>query len=687
MVSLFSFLEEAHNGLSVLAVEAEEAVWSNPRATLTQGRLFSEELAAIVSKQENLENVFALKHHERIHKLSREGILPEEIKTSFEWLRLSGNQASHDVKSIPIELAFTAHRHIFALASWYVESYGSLEIETPAYQMPLQPSKSRPDLAPNEFVSEQLGQLLNEQIETKLLPTLTEQFKFLHDSISKVAGSLDEWTRQKPVAVEESNLNGGMPAPAKVSNVAELIESPDIKVRLEIGNYLVSRGLSTIDKRPNNGALWVIGGWELKDELFPLKDQGLYFKFARNGSQSTKRQPAWFLTGKDPSAERNLSLNGIQVQETVRVLEDHRFALELVNDDLSIIDQTEGLFEPSVELLNETNQREVEKTPDIQGAKESSAEVVLEELLTDSSPADTEDIVRTYHQREIRFPASMSDLTLDELQITGCDALLRCMSEECGWLSIHDLPQELSKITEGVSGAGEKTIAKFIKQLEQSIQDEKKLIGSGNRKANLVIAYRAQKKKLGRRPTYMEMHQQGTCDSKEFRQLFGSYYMFLLKAKEMDKQEAAAAQRYEKWLLEVESTIMRKSYKMVVLLSMLERGLEGWMQPITAEESAPFFYAYYMNDPDKKSIDFSDDESRKLWDEPLDRTARLIARMPMGTWSSSSDKVVAYAKGQFKLLFNIRENDRQLLYVWTREICDYRLASYFERKSELFRML
>ncbi|ETT61691.1 type III restriction protein res subunit [Paenibacillus sp. FSL R7-277] len=677
MVSLFSFLEEAHSGLSVLAVDAEEAVWSNPRATLTQGRLFSEELASIVSKQENLENVFALKYHERIHKLSREGILPEEIKTSFEWLRLSGNQASHDVKLIPIELAITAHRHIFALASWYVESYGSLEIETPAYQMPFQPSKSSPDLVTNELVSEHLGQLLNEQIETKLLPTLTEQFKFLHESISKVAGSLDEWTRQQPVSLEEGNLGASTTGIATSKNAIELIESSHSSKKLEIGNYLVGRGLLTIDKRPNNGALWVIGGWELKDELFSLKDQGLYFKFARKGSQSTKRQPAWFLTGKDPSAERYLNVQENQEQDKVRILDDLEIVLESVIGDLSINDLTEGIPDSSAQVIIELDQPRNEANPNVQ----ETTEAVLGERL-DVASVDLEDIVLTFQQREICFPASMSDFSLDGLQIIGCDALLRSMRDEQGWTSISNLPHDLFEITENVSGAGAKTVAKFIKQLEQSIQDEKKLIGSGNRKVNLVIAYRALKKKLGRRPTYLEVHQQGTCDSKEFRLLFGSYYLFLLKSKELDKQETAVAQRYEQWLLEAESTIMRKSYKMVVLLSMLERGMDDWLQPITADESAPFFYAYYMDDQNRKSIDFSDDETRKLWDEPLEKTARLITRMPMSTWGSSSNRVVSYNKGQFKLLLNVRENDREILYEWTREICEYRLTSYFERKSE-----
>lgn len=63
-----------------------------------------------------------------------------------------------------------------------------------------------------------------------------------------------------------------------------------------------------IDKRSNGGALWIVGGWELKEALFSLKPQRIFFKYAKNGSQSTKRMPAWFMTGKNPSQLRWVSL-------------------------------------------------------------------------------------------------------------------------------------------------------------------------------------------------------------------------------------------------------------------------------------------------------------------------------------------------------------------------------------------
>lgn len=46
---------------------------------------------------------------------------------------------------------------------------------------------------------------------------------------------------------------------------------------------------------------------------------------------------------------------------------------------------------------------------------------------------------------------------------------------------------------------------------------------------------------------------------------------------------------YQGWLEEVEGTPMSKSYKMVVLLAMLDRGPYEWHQPMTPEEAEGFF--------------------------------------------------------------------------------------------------
>lgn len=201
------------------------------------------------------------------------------------------------------------------------------------------------------------------------------------------------------------------------------------------------------------------------------------------------------------------------------------------------------------------------------------------------------------------------------------------------------------------------------------------------RKEKLRQAFDQLKEELGRRPTYLEMHLKGEGNAREFRQEFKSYVGFLYWAGELKEAEQSIFLTYEKWLQEVEKTSMTKSYKMVVLKAMLERGPEKWYAPISSIEVSPFFHQYYMEKEYRKRIDFSDKASKKLWDYNQEKVAKLIERMPMTKWSGSSKGLLQLEGNVLSLSFDVGEKDSRILFEWTKEICDYRLAEYFERKE------
>lgn len=57
---------------------------------------------------------------------------------------------------------------------------------------------------------------------------------------------------------------------------------------------LEKRGVEYIDKRQENGALWIIGGAELKDIVDIAKTIGVYFRFKPEGGRISKHKPAWW---------------------------------------------------------------------------------------------------------------------------------------------------------------------------------------------------------------------------------------------------------------------------------------------------------------------------------------------------------------------------------------------------------
>ncbi|GAB7386942.1 DEAD/DEAH box helicase family protein [Bacillaceae bacterium] len=142
------------------------------------------------------------------------------------------------------------------------------------------------------------------------------------------------------------------------------------------------------------------------------------------------------------------------------------------------------------------------------------------------------------------------------------------------------------------------------------------------RKEKLRAAYLQLKQELGHRPAYLEMHLRGKVNAREFAQEFGSYFGFLSWAGELNEQENEVYQRYKDWFWEAEKTGMAKSYKMIVLLYMLNRGHDRWWHPVTPQEVAPFFYAYLTEKEYRKRIDFSDKSSRELWKFDLEKVSR-----------------------------------------------------------------
>ncbi|WP_203340227.1 DEAD/DEAH box helicase family protein [Planococcus beijingensis] len=202
------------------------------------------------------------------------------------------------------------------------------------------------------------------------------------------------------------------------------------------------------------------------------------------------------------------------------------------------------------------------------------------------------------------------------------------------------------------------------------------------RKEVLVMAYADLKKEMGRRPTYLEFHLHANLDAKTVKQEFGSYFGLLAYADQLTENEQDVWLKFKAWFIEVEKTAMNKSYKMVVLSYMLSKGEERWLEPTTAEEAAPFFHNYLTEKEYRMNTDFSDAQGRRLRKYDQKKITDLIAQMPMAKWSGSAkDGIVSFEEGifMFQLQPSIEENE--LLYKWTREIAEYRLHVYFERKA------
>lgn len=264
--SLFDFMGNVSQELAELGRRIEEQLYEQPHSALMQIRLFSEQLVKKMSQEEGLEDVFPLKHSERIHKLFRQDIVNEDIYIKLEWIRKNGNKAAHNIDGVEINDVLQGHKHLFDICVWYMQIYISYEFEAPTYKLPVRSKGINQDT-----------------LDDILTPILDEKLQKI-DEIHRVLSSLKDKRTEK----KESVFN----------------EEADEKVETQLNRfpllkYLKDNNLEYIDNRQKKGALWVIGDWSISKKLFPLKEHKIYFRYSKKGGRATKNKPAWFLLNKN----------------------------------------------------------------------------------------------------------------------------------------------------------------------------------------------------------------------------------------------------------------------------------------------------------------------------------------------------------------------------------------------------
>lgn len=202
---------------------------------------------------------------------------------------------------------------------------------------------------------------------------------------------------------------------------------------------------------------------------------------------------------------------------------------------------------------------------------------------------------------------------------------------------------------------------------------------NSTRKTRLIHDYYLVKENLGKRPSYLDIHRHGLEISKEYKQVFKGYFSFLDEIDELNELEEKVYEKFKDWLIKLENESMSKSYKMVILNYLLSKGADAWLDPIEPKESAAYFHQFYMSKNYRKEIDFSGKSNQALWDYDETKVTRLIEQMPMTHLAKGTD-LIKFNHTQFKINLNPDDGENKILYQMTKEIVDYRIATYFERK-------
>ncbi|MFL0201065.1 DEAD/DEAH box helicase family protein [Exiguobacterium acetylicum] len=193
------------------------------------------------------------------------------------------------------------------------------------------------------------------------------------------------------------------------------------------------------------------------------------------------------------------------------------------------------------------------------------------------------------------------------------------------------------------------------------------------RKLRLIEQYEQIKYELGRRPSYVEIGEYAAVPQ-GYKQEWGSYVGFLREHQELSDEEIETYDANRELIEQVEKTIMNRSYKMVVLIAMLERGEEHWMEPITAAEVAPFFYDYLHAEKYRESKDAQTAELKGPFDAA--KVERLLKKMPFPKMGKPFE-----FDGEYLILKEINRSD--ILYLIIKQIVLFRVSNYFMTNNKI----
>lgn len=165
MTYFYRFLEDISQELARTLYELENAIYNSPRSMLTHSRTFIEALLEKVMIHESMPNEPYLTIKVRIQDLDDNGLLTVDVKNSLHEVRKLGNMAAHDTRQFRFSESLKAWEHIYIIVKWFVEVYGSYEIEVPEYVDPIMRTDRSYDLEEMAFRFQKIEELLKQSLE------------------------------------------------------------------------------------------------------------------------------------------------------------------------------------------------------------------------------------------------------------------------------------------------------------------------------------------------------------------------------------------------------------------------------------------------------------------------------------------------------------------------------------------
>lgn len=185
---------------------------------------------------------------------------------------------------------------------------------------------------------------------------------------------------------------------------------------------------------------------------------------------------------------------------------------------------------------------------------------------------------------------------------------------------------------------------------------------------------------LGRRPTLTEFYRSGAAPTR-IREQYGHWFGLVEAMNNLDEQEAALAQTFRSFMLEVETTPMTRSFKMFLLEAF--QNLEGWARAAPLNVLAKESWSLLHRRPT-----FLSDISDEMRKQPGDSSQwqRYWRENPVKAWIGGNLRDTKSAfftldEEHFKTTLKIAPADVECFANLIQELIDFRFSTYEARQG------
>ena len=190
MKSNFDFLPEDWQFLYSIAVKAENNIYIDPRATLTELRLLCETLTDGIFYFNRISDIGkTMTQYEKLNYLQNKSIVADDVIDYLQIIRKLGNQASHD-KHIKVSsaMAMDALKKVYLLTNWFVITYINHNYQPKEFVIPI--DQKQRSISINNNLKQQIIELQNQnkefqkQLSQQQIPKIAESERNLRKKIS-----------------------------------------------------------------------------------------------------------------------------------------------------------------------------------------------------------------------------------------------------------------------------------------------------------------------------------------------------------------------------------------------------------------------------------------------------------------------------------------------------------------------